>query len=139
MSNYETPNDDELTEAQKNYSSDQERMRTQKAALLDLLQDRQWHPNYELAEVGGLSFNSYLYQLRLAGWEIESRHVRRGVWEQRLIGRNGDPRAREGLSGPQKEVAHDFTLAVHKVYGDEGLRRIYQAISPWLSEKLELD
>jgi len=55
-----------LTEAQKNYPNDQKRIRTQKAALLDLLHDRKWHPNYQLAEVGGLSFNSYLYQLRLA-------------------------------------------------------------------------
>jgi hypothetical protein len=122
-----------LTEAQKNYRDDEKRIRTQKAALLDLLKDGNWHPNYQLCDIGGLSFNSYLYQLRLAGWEIESRPVRRGVWEQRLIGRGNARRSREGLSGPQQQVMDDFTLAVCKVYGAEGLRRIRAELSPWLA------
>ena len=133
------PMDDDLTPAQKNYAKDEKRIRTQKAALLDLLLDGRWHPNYQLAEVGGLSFNSYLYKLRLDGWEIESRLLRRGVWEQKLVGRNGNPRPREGLSGPQKQVANDFTLAVRKVYGDEGLSRVRQHLSPWLGDSLELE
>jgi hypothetical protein len=91
------PRTDSLTEAQKNYHNDRPRLRTRKAALLDLLGDREWHPNYELMKVGGLSFNSYLYQLRNEGWQIESRRIRGGVREQRLIGR-GNPRQREGGS-----------------------------------------
>ena len=78
---------DGLTEAQKNYPNDQKRIRTRKAALLNLLQDGNWHPNYELMEVGGLSFNSYLYQLRNAGWDIQSRRLHGGVWEQQLVGK----------------------------------------------------
>jgi hypothetical protein len=136
MSN-QTPHDDGLTEAQKNYPTDQKRIRTQKAALLDLLQDRKWHPNYQLADVGGLSFNSYLYQLRLDGWIIESRLVRRGVWEQKLIGRGNPRRSRDGLSGPQQRVLEDFALAVRKVYGDEGWNRIIGELSPWLLDAVE--
>jgi hypothetical protein len=75
-----------LTEAQENYTSDRVRIRSRKAALLDLLRDRNWHPNYELARVGGLSFNSYLYQLRNAGWDIRSRLRKGGIWEQKFSG-----------------------------------------------------
>jgi hypothetical protein len=123
-----------LSDAQKNYEHDQARIRTRKAALLALLQDRDWHPNYELADVGGLSFNSYLYQLRLAGWEIVSRRIRGGVWEQRLTGREETPRRRDRLSGPQQQVADEFAVAVQKAYGEEGLNRIRQELSPWLTE-----
>src|ERR1700694_636993 len=97
-----------LTDAQKNYDNDRVRIRTRKAALLALLQDGHWHANYELAVVGGLSFNSYLYQLRLVGWEIRSRRIRGGVWEQKLLGRGGVVRSRDGLSGPQKQVVDEI-------------------------------
>jgi len=122
---------DGLTEAQKNYQSDRARLRTRKMALLELLQDGKWHPNYELATVGGLSFNSYLYQLRNAGWQIESRRIRGGVWEQRLIGRD-NPRPRPGLSRPQQQVADEFSVAVRKIYGEDGWRRIRYQLSPWI-------
>jgi hypothetical protein len=122
-----------LTEAQKNYRHDKQRIRSNKAALLDLLEDRNWHPNYELARVGGLSFNSYLYQLRLRGWQIESRRVYGGVWEQRLVGKRGAPSpARGGLSGAQQRVVHEFELAVQKVYGAQGLERVRDELSAWL-------
>jgi hypothetical protein len=128
---------DSLTEAQKDYHGDRSRRRTRKAALLNLLRDGQWHPNYELAKVGGLSFNSYLYQLRNAGWQIEPRRIRGGVWEQRLIG-SGDPRRRERLSRPQQQVADEFAIAVRKVYGEEGWKRVYREFSPWLLETVEV-
>jgi|SRR5215203_4639142 len=131
MTNQSTP-DDGLTEAQQTYSNDLPRIRTRKAALLALLQDGNWHPNHELANVGGLSFNSYLYQLRLSGWEIISRRIRGGVWEQRLIGKSKAPRPRAGLSGPQQRVIDDFMRAAHKAYGDEGVSRIHRELSPWL-------
>jgi hypothetical protein len=121
-----------LTEAQKNYYSDRARLRSRKAALLDLLRDRDWHPNYELARVGGLSFNSYLYQLRNAGWDIRSRLRTGGVWEQKLVGRSTARRTRAGLSGPQKRVVDEFELAIQKVYGAQGLERIRRELSPWL-------
>jgi hypothetical protein len=129
-----------LTEAQRNYRHDEKRIRSRKAALLDLLLDRKWHPNWRCAEVGGLSFNSYLYQLRQAGWEIESRHVRGGVWEQRLIGKRDTPSlSRDGLSRPQRRVVDDLTLAVRKVYGDDGLERIREVLSPWLTDALSTE
>jgi hypothetical protein len=124
-----------LTEAQKNYHNDRTRLQTRKAGLLDLLRDGEWHPNYELMRVGGLSFNSYLYQLRNAGWQIESRRIRGGVWEQRLTGRGG-PRQRDGLSRPQQQVADELAVAVQKVYGEEGWKRICREFSPWLLNAL---
>jgi hypothetical protein len=125
--------DKPLTEAQKNYENDRKRIRSNKAALLDLLKDRNWHPNYELARVGGLSFNSYLYQLRLAGWEIESRRMYGGVWEQRLVCKHGSPSlVRDGLSRPQQHVVDEFELAVQKVYGAQGLERVRDELAAWL-------
>jgi hypothetical protein len=121
-----------LTEAQKNYDNDRKRIRSRKAALLDLLQDRNWHQNYELARVGGLSFNSYLYQLRNDGWEIRSRLRRGGIWEQKLDGRTAARRSRDGLSGPQEYVRDEFELAIQKVYGAQGLERVRDELSPWL-------
>jgi hypothetical protein len=120
-----------LTEAQMHYHRDRPRLRTRKRALLDLLRDGYWHPNYELVKAGGLSFNSYLYQLRNEGWQIESRRVRGGVWERRLVGR-GSPRPRRGLSRPQQRVADELAVAVRKIYGHEGLERISREFSPWL-------
>jgi hypothetical protein len=123
-----------LTEAQETYKHDRKRLRSNKAALLDLLQDRHWHPNYELARVGGLSFNSYLYQLRLSGWQIDSRRVYGGVWEQRLVGRRDRPSpARDGLSKPQQRVVDEFELAVQKAYGAHGLELVRRELSPWVA------
>jgi hypothetical protein len=131
-----TDGTDSLTEAQKNYHSDRPRLRTRKRILLDLLSDGDWHPNYELVKVGGLSFNSYLYQLRNAGWQIESRRIRGGVWEQRLIGR-GNPRRREGLSRPQRQVLDECAIAVQKLYGEDGWKRISSQFSPCLLSAVE--
>jgi hypothetical protein len=127
---------DSLTEAQRQFHNDRPRLRTRKRALLELLRDGHWHPNYELAKTGGLSFNSYLYQLRNEGWQIESRRVRGGVWEQRLVGR-GSPRPRRGLSRPQQRVADEFAVSVQKTYGQEGWKRISREFSPWLLSALE--
>jgi hypothetical protein len=132
MADQNTP-DAPLTEAQKNHNSDRARIRSRKAALLGLLRDRTWHPNYELARVGGLSFNSYLYQLRNDGWDIRSRLRRGGIWEQKLVGRTTARRSRAGLSGPQQQVADEFSVSVRKVYGDEGLQRVFRELPPWLS------
>jgi hypothetical protein len=135
MSNQDMLNDG-LTEAPKNYHSDRPRLRTRKRILLDLLSDGDWHPNYELVKVGGLSFNSYLYQLRNAGWRIESHRIRGGVWEQRLIGK-GNPRRREGLSRPQHQVLDECAIAVQKLYGEDGWKRISGQFSPWLLGAVE--
>jgi hypothetical protein len=128
----------ELSEAQQNYYNDRPRIRTRRAALLDLLKDGRWHSNYELVKVGGVSFNSYLYKLRNAGWQIESRRVRGGIWQQRLIGK-GEPRRREGLSRPQQRVADELALAVRKVYGEDGWKGIAKEFSPWFLASVPAD
>jgi len=135
MTHGSTPNDG-LTEAQKNYRNDQKRIQTRKAALLTLLQDRNWHPNYQLAEVGGLSFNSYLYQLRRAGWKIRSRPRRGGVWEQQLYGKGDPPLRKVALTGPQQRVLDELAIGIHKVFGDDGVKRVREELSPWLTASL---
>jgi hypothetical protein len=132
------PTKTELSTAQQNYYSDRPRIRTRRAALLDLLQDGQWHSNYELVKVGGLSFNSYLYKLRNAGWQIESRHIRGGEWQQRLVGKS-EPRRREGLSRPQQRVADELAFAVRKVYGEYGWKRIAREFSPWFLDAVRAE
>jgi hypothetical protein len=126
-----------LTEAQKNHKYDRKRIRGRRAALLDLLSDCDWHRNYECAKVGGLSFNSHLYQLRKAGWDIRSRHVEGGVWEQRLFGKTDPSDQKPKLSGPQERVLREFALAIHKVYGDNGLKEIREHLPPMIAERAQ--
>jgi hypothetical protein len=134
MTSHNTP--DNLTQAQKNYPNDRARIRTRKAALLALLQDGNWHPNYQLAEVGGLSFNSYLYQLRRAGWKIRSRPRRGGVWEQQLYGKGDPPFRKLRLTGPQRQVLDELATGIHKVFGDDGVKRVREELAPWLATSL---
>src|SRR3954471_3522642 len=126
----------ERTPAQNNFSADRRRIRTRKQALLDLLLDREWHPNYECARVGGLSFHCSLYDLRQEGWKIESRKVKGGVWDFRLIDKTAAQKKRGELSSPQQRVADEFTLAVRKEYGDAGLERIRAHLAPWLTSRM---
>lgn len=45
--------------------------------LLEVLQDRQWHWNYELATKVGLSYNDAVYKARHLGYNIEMQQVGR--------------------------------------------------------------
>ena len=56
-----------LTEAQMGYYDDLARLRGKRGDLLELLFDGKHHPNYQLAEVGGLSFNCSIAALRREG------------------------------------------------------------------------
>lgn len=126
-----------LTEAQLNFDSDRQRIRGRRRALLDLLWDGRWHPNYECAQVGGVSFHCSLYTLRLEGWEIESRHVTGGVWEYRLIGRSSPRSAPQSLTRPQLRVARELVTAIRKSFGDAGTERVKDNSAPWLAAWLQ--
>lgn len=124
----------DLTAAQLNYKTDRRRILSRKKALFNLFSDRNWHPNYECARVGGLSFQGSIFAFRNAGWIIESRPMKGGVWEYQLRGKSAQPRAAPALSRPQRRVADEFLLGVRKAYGDAGVERLRRHLSPWLKE-----
>ena len=95
-----------------------------RGALLELLGDRKWHPNYACAAAGGLSFGGSLHALRCYGWLIDSRFIRRGLWEYRLTGK-GPPRPRRtGLSGPQERVAEAYETAIVAITDNAALGQV---------------
>ena len=129
------PND--FTQAQQRYPTDKRRIRSRKEALLDFLSDGEWHPNYECARVGGISWHCSVYALRNEGWIIEPRPVKGGVWEYRLSGRGQDRLLALKLSNPQRRVADEFLLGVRKAYGDAGVERLREHLSPWLKDAIQ--
>ena len=130
---------DDLTQSQQNHGRDKKRVQTRRAALLEFLMDGLWHPNYDCSRVGGLSFNCSLYALRKEGWDIESRHVKGGVWELRLRGKKPTTPLSQSLSGPQRRVANEFALAIKKAYGYSGSEQVEGHLSPWLKELVNED
>jgi hypothetical protein len=105
---------------------EQIRLQSRTADLLDLLLDRHPHENSECASVGGYSFGGAINRLRKAGWLIEGRHVRGGLWEYRLTGKG--PPLPPKLSAAQRKTAHmlldvlrpripssDLTAALHQL------------------------
>jgi len=129
----------DLTAAQLNFDRDRRRIQGRRRALLDLLWDGAWHPNYECAQVGGISFHCSLYTLRREGWEIESRHVNGGVWEYRLTGRSTPRPAPQSLTRPQARVARELLTAIRKSFGDAGAERVGSNLAPWLAAWLQDD
>ena len=108
-----------LTEAQVLYYDDLARLRGKRGDLLELLFDGLWHPNYDCAKVGGLSFNCSIAALRREGWLIESRPKGHGVWEYRLTGK-GDPPSPK-MSRPQAVISDHYASAIHRTLGGEAL------------------
>jgi hypothetical protein len=97
-------------------SGELSRWRSNRQALRELLADRQWHKNHELAEEGGLSFHGSLYALRQQGWLIEARYIRRGLWEYRYTGQ-GEPRAKRKLTEREARIARLYLAAASAVFG----------------------
>jgi hypothetical protein len=97
--------------------------------------DGEWHRAYELAAVAGHGFHCCLYCLRRRGWQINSRQLHGKVFEYRLEGRISDPPERPRLSQPQLAVLHEFSLAVERIYGQDGLGRVVAALPPRLQEE----
>ena len=89
-----------LTDAKARYYDDLKRLRGRRGLLLDLLMDGKWHPNWECASVGGLSFNDSFYAFRREGWLIESRPKRGGRWEFRLHGKAEPLQGHKPMSRP---------------------------------------
>ena len=123
--------DEPLWEAQARYYEDLNRQRGQKGLLLELLLDGKWHENRECASVGGLSFNDSLFSLRQEGWLIESRHVRRGTWELRLLGKAEPREGHKPLTRPQRVVANAYADAVCSTLGHEAFDQMVSQVPEW--------
>lgn len=124
--------DDGLTDAQIIYYQDLSRLRGQRGKLLELLIDGEWHPNYQLAEIGGLSFNDSIYAFRKEGWAIESRPVGRGVWEFRLTGKTDPPTGHKPMSRPQVVVAAHYMHVITETLGAAAANKITNALPDWM-------
>jgi hypothetical protein len=121
-----------LTEAQARYYEDLSRLRGQRGKLMELLLDGKWHPNYECAEAGGLSFNDSIFAFRQEGWIIESRYEKGGVWEFRLVGK-GEPRTgHKPMSRPQRVVAGHYMHAITESFGEDAASEIRAALPTWM-------
>lgn len=122
----------DLTEAQARYQDDLKRLRGRRGLLLDLLLDGEWHRNHECAEVGGLSFNDSIFAFRNEGWIIESRHVRGGVWEFRLVGMSQKPTGHKPMTRPQKVVAGHYMYVITELLGGEAALAVWDAVPEWM-------
>jgi hypothetical protein len=121
-----------LTEAQARYHDDLKRLRGQRGRLLELLLDGKWHPNHECASVGGLSFNDSIFAFRQEGWQIESRHVRGGHWEFRLLGKTAPGDGHKPMTRPQRLVATTYVTAVQEILGSEAREAVLTATPTWM-------
>jgi hypothetical protein len=120
-----------LTEAQSLYYSDLSRQRGRRGLLMELLSDGKFHPNFECATVGGVSYQCSLYTFRQKGWVIESRKDKGGVWSYRLAGKDEQIRERK-LNAPQREVAKAYVGAVVKTMGQAASEKMIAALPVWL-------
>lgn len=103
------------------------RWRSNRAELRDLLSDGEWHKNYELAEAGGLSFHGSLYALRQQGWIIETKYIKRGLWEYRLVAK-GEPRPKPRMSEREARIARLYLLAAEESFGHEATERLRETL-----------
>lgn len=122
----------QLTEAQALYYDDLKRLRGQRGRLLELLLDGKWHSNHKCAFVGGLSFNDSIFAFRQEGWQIESRHVRGGRWEFRLIGKSAPRDGHKPMTRPQRLIATTYMTAVQQALGAEATEAVLKAIPTWM-------
>jgi hypothetical protein len=121
-----------LTEAQAQYYDDLKRLRGQRGRLLELLLDGKWHPNHECASVGGLSFNDSIFCFREEGWQIDSRHVRGGHWEYRLLGKTTPRDTHKPMTRPQRLVATAYMTAIQESCGSEAKQAVLAAVPTWM-------
>ena len=126
-----------LTEAQTLYYDDLRRLRGQRGLLLELLLDGEWHPNYECAEVGGLSFNDSIFAFRKEGWIVESRKKKGGIWEFRLTGKGDPPEGHKAMSRPQRLVAAHYTHLLHRELGFATAMKIRRVLPEWMRTEPE--
>ena len=121
-----------LTNAQLLYYQDLSRLRGQRGRLMELLLDGEWHPNHQLARVGGLSFNDSIFALRQEGWQIESRHRKGGTWEFRLTGKGEPPSGHKPMSRPQVVIAGHYMHVITATLGMSATRCIRNALPEWM-------
>jgi hypothetical protein len=116
-----------LTEAQARYYNDLKRLRGKRGLLLELLLDGKWHDIHECASAGGLSFNDSIFAFRQEGWLIESRHVRGGDWQFRLVGEAAPRDGHKPMTRPQRVVALAYLTAIEETLGPEAKDAVLEA------------
>jgi hypothetical protein len=121
-----------LTEAQARYYEDLNRLRGQRGKLMELLLDGKWHPNYECAQEGGLSFNDSIFAFRQEGWIIESRYKKGGVWEFKLVGKGERREGHRPMSRPQAVVAGHYMHVISEHLGHEAAESVREALPAWM-------
>jgi hypothetical protein len=124
--------DRQPSEAQLRYYDDLTRLRGRRGLLMELLLDGLWHPNHELAQVAGLSFNDSIFALRREGWQIESRHKKGGTWEFRLIGKADRPTGHKAMSRPQAVVAGHYMHVITETLGPSAATQIDITLPHWM-------
>ncbi len=99
-------------------------------ALLDLLKDRKWHLNVELAqpEHGGHSFNAHIKTLRDSGWVIKCEHVEGPLFRYKLIRQDKPIDYTKTMNIRQKAVANAYTKAIKSLLGREALLQVHAAV-----------
>jgi hypothetical protein len=121
-----------LTEAQALNDDDPKRQDGRRSDLLEFLMDGKWHINHDCAAVGGLSFNDSFLSLRQAGWIIESRRVKGGIWEFRLTGKNEEPSEDRPMTRPQQLIASSYAAAIREQLDDVAAAKVTAALPEWL-------
>jgi hypothetical protein len=120
-----------LTLAQELYWSDYNRLAGKRHELLQLLFDGKWHKNSECAAIQ-LSFNDTFFALRKDGWIIESRRVKGGKWEFRLLGKGEPPTTHKPMSRPQHLVAAHILYTLEKADGPYAMERVRKRLPEWM-------
>lgn len=127
----------EWEEPAEGYYYDEDRLRGKRGELFALLQDGKWHTNGELANAGGLSYAVSLSRFRDAGWLIECRHVKGGIWKYRLEGK-GEPRTgHRRMTKPQQYVAREFEETIKRELGADAHNTVRAALPAWMRSQPE--
>jgi hypothetical protein len=83
-------------------------------------------------EVRYRSFNDSFFSLRRCGWIIESRRVRGGTWQFRLVGKNEKTPEHRPMTRPQQLIAKSYVAAIRKELGEDAVNLVTAALDRWL-------
>jgi len=68
----------------KVFLRERERLNRKARQILELLKDRRWHKNVELAKIT-IRYSARIHELREAGFIIEKAYLGDGIWVYRLV------------------------------------------------------
>ena len=107
-----------------------ERIKSRRLQLRELLEDGKWHTNIECWKAGGFPYATGISWLRSLGYRIESRRVERGVWEYRLTGK-GDPPPKR-LTPQQRSVTNIYEHALGTCSDSETVHQVREQLPDWV-------